>query len=174
MEEQEKITVGQVSIKWGLILAISLIVLSLVIQLSGLMGNQAVSLINYLLIIIMVYLAQSSFKKEGDSYMSYGQGLGIGTLSIAIGTTVSSIFMYVYMKFIDETMLEKIKDLQYDKMIEQGMSEDQIDQAMEMSAAFMTPEIITIMAILVTMFIGFILTLIITAITKNTNPAESV
>ncbi|MDH5474986.1 MAG: DUF4199 domain-containing protein [Cyclobacteriaceae bacterium] len=176
MEEQriEKSTVKQVSLKWGLILGVILIAFSLLVQIAGLIGNQAVSWVSYLFVIAAVYLSQKAFKDEGDGFMSYGKGLGIGTLVVTIGSILSSIFMYINMKFIDETILETIKDLQYEKMVEQGMAEEQIDQAMEISSSFMTPEIIMVFAILGTVFFGFILTLIVTAITKNANPAEEV
>lgn len=176
MEEQEfeKTTVKQVSMKWGLILGVILIGFGIVIQLAGLIGNQAVSWINFVFVGVIMYMAHKAFKDEGDGYLSYGQGLGIGTLVTVIGSVISTVFTYVYIKFIDDSMIAIIKEQQYDKMIEQGMPEDQIDKAMEMSAAFMTPEIIVVMGILFTVFFGFILSLIISAITKNANPAEEI
>ena len=176
MEEQEieKTTVKQVSLKWGLILGVILIGYSLLIQIIGLMGNQAASWVSYIFIIAAVYLAQKAFKDEGDGFMSYGKGLGVGTLVITIGAFLSSIFMYFNMKFIDGTIIDNIKEMQYEKMAEKGMDEDKIEQAMEMSSGFMTPEVILIMGIIGTVFIGFIFVLVITAITKNANPAEEV
>ena len=176
MEEQEleQVTVKSVGMKWGLILGVVLIGYSLIVQMAGLIGNQAVSWVSYIFMVGVIYMAQKAFKEEGDGFMSYGKGLGLGMLVLLISSVISSGFMYINMKFIDTTIIETIKEKQYDQMVEKGMPEEQIDAAIEMSASFMTPEFITIMAIIGTLFIGFILTLIITAITKNANPAEEV
>lgn len=174
MEEQEieKTTVKQVSMKWGLILGVILIGFGIVIQIAGLIGNQAVSWLTYVFVAVIIYMAHKTFKDEGDGFMSYGQGLGLGTLVTTIAALVSSIFSYVYIKFIDDSMIEIVKELQYEKMLEQGNSEDQVEAAMEMTSSLMTPEFLVIMSLIATVFFGFILSLIISAITKNANPAE--
>ena len=174
MEEQEleRSSVKSVSIKWGLILGVILIAFGLIIQMAGLIGNQGVSMITYVFVIAAIYMAHKAFKDDGDGFMSYGQGLGIGTLTVLIGSVVSSIFSYINMKFIDTTILDSVKEMQYEKMMEQGMSDAEIERAMDMSASFMTPEFVVIMAIVATVFFGFILSLIVSAITKNQNPAD--
>ena len=174
MEEQEleQSSVMSVSIKWGLILGVLLIAFGLVIQLAGMIGNQSVSMISYIFVIAAIYMAHKAYKDDGDGFMSYGQGLGIGTLTVLIGSVLGSIFSYINMKFIDTTIIETVKELQYEKMIEQGMSDVEIERTMDMSASFMTPGFIAIMAVVATVFFGFILSLIVSAITKNQNPAD--
>lgn len=166
----EKISVKQVSVKYGLILAMISIIFFLITVFAGLVGNQAVQYLGMIPTIILIVLAHKEFKQEGDGFMSYGQGLGIGTLTVTISSIVYTIFFYVYIKFIDSSFMEIMKDKQLEDMQAQGMSEEQIDQAMSMTSGFMTPEIISVFAILVAVFFGFILSLIISAFTKNSNP----
>ena len=55
-------------------------------------------------------------------------------------------------------------------MEERGMSDAQIEQAMQMTEAFTSPAALTIIGVIVSVIFGFILSLIVTAFTKNSNP----
>ena len=176
MEEQEfeQVTVKQVSMKWGAITAMIMIIYGLILHFAGLSGNQSLSYVNYLFLVVCIYLAQKSFKDEGDGFMGYGQGLGIGSLTTLIGGAISMVFSYLYVKFVDDSIIQIAMDTQYEKLVEKGMSEDQIDKVMDMSSAFMAPEVMFPIAFVFMMFIGFIISLIVSAITKNNNPAMEV
>jgi hypothetical protein len=51
------------------------------------------------------------------------------------------------------------------------MSEEQIEQAMAMAGKFMSPEMMVVYVVVGTLLMGFLLSLIISAITKHTQPA---
>ena len=173
-EEFEPLTVKQVSLKWGLYLGMVMIIYGILLQLMDQVGNQALSYVNYVFMAALMYFAHKSFKDEGNGFMSYGQGLGIGTLMGVVGSLLSVVFSYVYVKFIDPSFMDIIKELQVEKMQEQGLSDAQIDQAMDMSAAFMTPEVMFPMAFVFSVFFAFILSLIVSAITKNVDPSTDI
>ena len=62
-------------------------------------------------------------------------------------------------------------DNQRQAMEEQGrLSEEQIDQAMEMTAKFMTPEMMLIFGIVGGVIMGLIVALIVTIFTQKKNP----
>jgi len=172
MEEnvQTPPSTGKIALKWGLILGVVLIIFSVIINMSGNFGNNALQSISYLFIIVGIVLAHRDFKQSGDGYMSYGKGLGIGTLTVIVAFILSGIFGYVYMTSIDPTLIDQLKEQQMIQYEEQGMSDAQIEQAVQFSEGFMTPGMLTLFAILFSAFIGFILSLIISAFTKNSNP----
>ena len=172
MEEQtEQITVKQVAIKWGLMLGIISIVLFLGIYFGGLLGESWPSWISALFSATIIFLAQKEFKDQGDGYMSYGQGLGIGTLTAVISSGVSSVFAYVYMKFINLDYTTELIDITRYGMEDQGQSDEQIEVAMGFVEKMMTPEIMFGMGLFMGIFFGFIISLIVSAITKNNNPS---
>jgi len=172
MEEQtEQITVKQVSIKWGLILGIISIILFLTLYFGGLMGESWAGLLNALFTIVIIYLAHKEFKDQGNSYMSYGQGLGMGTLTSAISGVVSSLFTYVYIKFINPDYVVELLDLSIAKMEAQGQGDAQIDAAMGFMEKLMTPEIMLGTGLVSAIFFGFIISLIVSAFTKNNDPS---
>jgi hypothetical protein len=71
-------------------------------------------------------------------------------------------------------MIDIIKDKQLEQFEEQGMDDAQIDQAMSMSETFMTPEVMFQIALVATVFFGFIISLVVSAITKNADPSLDV
>ncbi len=170
----EKVTVKQVSMRWGLYLGLVMIAWSVITIIAGMEGNDYMGYVTYIFLIGGIVMAHKDFKDNGDGYMSYSQGLGIGTLVALISGIISVVFSYIYVKFIDDSVLGIIRDKQIEGMEEQGLSDEQIEQAMEITGKFMVPEIMFPIALVVMVFLGFIISLIVSAITKNSNPAEDI
>ena len=173
---EDKVTVSQVGLKNGIILGLIFIVYSMILQFLNLEMKmmQYLGYISYILLIIFIVVAHKSFKEGNDGFMTVGQGLGIGMLISVVAGVINAVFSYIYIKFIDDSMLQKIADAQLEQYEKVGMDDEAIEQAMEMSAKFMTPELIQVWAIVGMLFIGFILSLIVSLFTKKANPALDV
>jgi hypothetical protein len=171
---EQRTTISKVGIRYGLITAVLLIIYGLVLQFTGLYTNQALTWISYLIIAVMVYLAHTAYKDGGDGYMSIGQGLGIGVLLSLVAGVLSSLFSFLYLKFVDDSMIGKIKEMQIEKMEESGMDDATIDQAMNTVDKMMTPSMMLLMGVLGMLFIGFIISLIISLFTKKSNPQPQI
>jgi len=99
----EKITVKGVSIKYGLYLGIILTIYSLALQVMGLAANEALGWVGYVVLIVLMVIAHKTFKNEGDGFMSYSQGLSIGTLIALVAALISTPISYLYVKFFDSS-----------------------------------------------------------------------
>lgn len=171
MEENlEAPTVKSVAMKWGLILGLISIAYFLIVTLGNLQAVSGINLIGLIPSIIIIYLAHKEFKDNGDGYMSYGQGLGLGTLLALISSLISAVFAYVYIKFIDTTYFDTVKDIQIAEMQKNRMSDSEIETAMGFTEGFMNAEVTFIFGIVMGVLAGFIISLIVSAITKNSNP----
>jgi hypothetical protein len=176
MEENvETVTTRSVGIRYGLILSVISIAYFLGISMAGLAGEGGIwSFIGAIPSIIVIVLAHKYFKDNGNGFMEYGQGFGIGFWIVLISSIVSSAFTYVYIKFIDTTFTQTMLDKSRDSMAEGGnMSDAQIDQAMEITSKFMSPEAIVGMGIVMGLIFGCIIALIVTIFTKKSNPETS-
>lgn len=173
-ELQDQPTVMGVSMKYGLFAGLVLIAYGLVIQLAGLVANQALGYVSFIFLIVFIVLGHKAYKDDGDGYMAYGKGLGIGTMISLISGILSSVFSYIYITFIDDSMIAIMKEVQEDALIKQGLEGAALDNALEMASSFLTPGMMFVMGIVSMLFIGFILSLIVAAITKNTNPEMEV
>jgi uncharacterized membrane protein len=102
--------------------------------------------------------------------MSYGKGLGIGTLVAVVSSVISSIFFFIYISFINTEFVSAIKENQIIEMEKRGMSAAEIDQAMSFSESFMSPVALTIFGFIGGILVAFIISLLVTIFTKKSNP----
>jgi len=168
MENQT--TTTKVALKWGIIIGICSVVFSTLIMVLGLVANQGVGFVAYIIIGIGVFMAMNAYKKENNGFMSYGQGLGIGTLMSAVSGLLSSAYSFVYMKFIDPSVMDQIFKKAEADMEKKGLSPEQIDQAIEMSKVFMSPGAMFVWGVVGSIFLGFVFSLIIAAFVKKDKP----
>ena len=169
MEENE-VSSKQISIKYGLISGLIGVAFFVVINLLGQGMNQSLSYVGFLILAVIVYLAHKAFKDEGDGYLNYGQGLGIGTLISLVSSVVSGIFMFIYVSYINTGYIQQLMDKTREDMENQGQSDEIIDQSMEFMSMIFSPIALPIMGIVSTVFMGFIISLIVSAITQNKRP----
>jgi hypothetical protein len=166
-----QVTTRSIGIRFGLIAALVGIAYFLILNVAGIdMTTGIWNWIGYALTLALVVLAQVQFKDKGDGFMSYGQGMGIAFWMGLVSAVISSIFTYVYIKFIDTGFLDLVKDRQIEAMQKQGMSDEQIDQGMKMAAAFMTAEAMFVYMLIGGIIITLIIGLIVTIFTQKKNP----
>ena len=164
------VTTTAVGIRYGLLTGLVSIIFSFLLFATAQEGNMALSMLGMVIWIVGLVLAQRFFKASNGGFMSYGQGLGIGTVLSAVSGTMGALFRYVYMEFIDPSSAQRAVDLARTKMEAQGMDDAQIDQGIAMSQKFSSGPIGLAMGIVFSIVIGFVLSLIISAIIKNNRP----
>lgn len=122
-------------------------------------------------LVVGIILAQRDFKLRNAGFMSYGQGLGVGTvLSVVVGL-LSAAFTYVYTNFVDPDMMTRAMEKVRTDMEAKGtMSDAQIDQAMAMSAKFTSGPILLVLVLIGSVVIGLLISLITSAVIKNAKP----
>lgn len=170
MENSGNVSTKSVSIKYGLINGLVGIIFFVILDFMGEAANNKISWIGSIFSVIIMILAHKEFIREGDGFMSYKQGLGIGTMMSVVGSIISSVFTFLYIKFVNSAILDQIREKQIMEMEKQGMSDAEIDKAMEIAGMFMGPTAILIMGIFFGVFLGFIIALIVSAFTKKERP----
>lgn len=172
MEQQETtpVTTRSAGIRYGLIGAVVSIAYFVVLQVAGVDSNGPAQWLNYVFAAAFIFLAHKYYKDNGDGFMDYSQGVGISFWVGLVSSVISSIFMYVYIKFIDSTFMDKIRDQQITQMQEKGMSDEQIEQAMKYAEMFSSPEIILVFGIIGGIIVSVVIGLIVSAITQKKRP----
>ncbi|CAA9289052.1 MAG: hypothetical protein AVDCRST_MAG95-3873 [uncultured Adhaeribacter sp.] len=160
-----------IALRYGLISGVISIVYSLILNITDLaFTNKALSWVSFIILVAAIVLAMREFKRQNGGFMSYGQGLGIGTLVAVISSILGGIFMYIYVKFVDSGYMDKMRNMQVAELESKGMNDEQIDQAIAISDKMMTPEMMVVFAIIGGLVFGFILSLIISALMKRNRP----
>ncbi|RIJ34129.1 DUF4199 domain-containing protein [Pontibacter oryzae] len=163
-------SVGSVALKWGFIFALIGVIFSLILMVSGLAENRWISSLAYLILIAGIVIGMKNFKEQNHGYMSYGQGLGLGSIISAIFGFLSGTFSWLYIEFVDPSYMTRIFEKQREEMIRKGLSDEQIDAGMAMAENFQGPVAMILGATVITLIVGFILSLIISAVMKNARP----
>jgi hypothetical protein len=131
--------------------------------------------ISYLLLVLFIVIGIKSYRDEElGGYISYGKSLGTGILISLCGGVISGFFTLIFFAYIDPSMSQKIIEASYQSLVEQGMSESQIESAMEGVQMFMTPTWLFVFSILGSGFMGLIFSLLISVfLRKEQNPFNS-
>lgn len=88
--------------KYGGILTIVLIGYFLTTNLIGVSGNSAIGWLTYIFYAFVIFYGLS---KSRETLESYREKFLFGVLVSAIGAILSSIFMFIYLKFVDDLMI---------------------------------------------------------------------
>lgn len=168
----ERPSTARIALKWGAIAGITTIIYQTVLFTTGLNRNQSLSYVTLVFTVGGLYLALAQYKRENGGYLSIGEGVGLGVLAATVMGLLSSTFTVIYMTYIDPSIMQQGIDIARQQMEDQGnMTDDQIDQAMEISQKFATPGFLFLVGVIWSALSGAILSLIIAAILRR-EPAD--
>ena len=107
----------------------------------------------------------------GDFY------LGDKVLKLVVGIAVLAglinvIYSYIFMNFIEPDFMNQMMEVQNQACIDQGMTEEQIENANEMGKKFQSPGITAAMGIIAYAIGGFIVSAIGAAIMKKSEEEQ--
>lgn len=163
-------------LKFGLIVGATGILLSLITYILGLDTSdigQYIGWINIpIMVIALIYAIKEKQNNELGGFVSFGQAFKTGFLVVLIATSIVAVYNYLYMSVINPGIKDYILQKQAEKFEEQGMSGEQMEQALSMTEKFTTPLMASIWLLAGGLFLGTIVVLIISAIMKKSNPQE--
>ncbi len=166
--EEKKTSVTIITMGYGAILGIILIVFSLILFLLDQSMNRGLSWISFVFLLGGIIFAQLTYRKKYlDGYMTFGKAFMVGFLTVIFAAILSGIYSYVYFVYIDPGAVEQIMAESEKGMMDQGMSDIQIDQGLEMMRIFQSPFMLTITGIVMNVIIGAILSLLSAIFTKK-------
>jgi Protein of unknown function (DUF4199) len=165
---EEKSLFWKNSLKHGLIVGLVIIIYSVLLYVFDLNLIQALGYVVYVIFIAGFFLGTKAFRDNNlNGNISYGRAFGYSIVILLIGSIIYSIYSYFLVAVIDPDLIDKMLALGEEKMLQQGMSDDQIEMAQSMQKKFMSPGIMSVIGFFGLMFIGTILALITSAIVKK-------
>lgn len=159
------------SVLSGLYLGIALIVFSLVTFLLEVDLQSPIKYISYLVLAIGLYWAIVSFRdKHMGGLIDYKGAFASGFFTGLIASLIGGAFTYVYVQYIDPGIIDQIL-LQTEVTLEQNpnMSDEQIEQALEMTESFTSPILMSVFGFLGNLVASTVLSLIIAIFAKREN-----
>ncbi|MDY0779621.1 DUF4199 domain-containing protein [Tenacibaculum sp. IB213877] len=158
----------------GLLLAGISILLSLIIYATGnhLEPHWSVSLVSGLAFIAIIVLGVKKFKESNGGFLSFGQAVKIGVGIAIVSALVGSIYQYIFMNFIEPDYMTQLIEVQQQKWLDQGMSDEQIEASQEMMSKFSGPLMTAAMGIISSAIGGFIVSAIAGAVMKKSEEEQ--
>ncbi|MFD2824040.1 DUF4199 domain-containing protein [Lacinutrix iliipiscaria] len=162
--ENQAATTGKYALKFGLLLGLISILYNVVLYVMGMHMEQNLvnGLIGIVIMIVFIIYGIREFKKANGNILSTGQALKTGVGIALVAGVISVIYTMILMNFIEPDMMSQILEKQQEAMIESNpnMTQDQLDAALAMSEKFSSPAIISAMALIWSVILGFIISLI--------------
>jgi len=175
-----KISMWPLALRYGLIIALALFVLTLILQFTGLVNpvEQKGTWLNILLTIVIffggLYIAVREYKKDSGNLITFGRALGFGTLTVVVICLAGLVLNWIYFQFIDPGIVEQMKEISISQMEDRGMSDEEIEQAQQFMGFMLNPVGMAVSGAFYSFLFGFIIALITAAIHQNAKPAANI
>lgn len=159
------------ALKYAIITALASFIFSLITYVTNLYLNNAINWLVYIILCAgLVFTVKDRRDKDLGGYITFGQAFSAGFLFCVLFAVLSGLLTYIMMQFIAPDMVAEILKQTEQKMLDRGMSDDQVQTAMGYTRKFMTPVWMVLWAVFFTALFGVIFSLIVAAIFKKNNP----
>ncbi len=163
-------------VKNGIILGVASIIFSHICYLiDPKMMLNGVSFLGFFIVIYFMYRSAVEEKRMNEDLLSFGEALKVTFLTYIIGNLIGSIYIYLMFNFFDPALHDVMKEVSIDNaefFVKLLGGEDQLDQVhdqIESQDIQMSFSMVFLEYLVSLIFPGFVLSLIIAAITKKAN-----
>lgn len=173
MENIEKPSPMQVAMRFGLYYAFTAIIIDLIFYVLDLTYSwgAVIGILKTVGAFMVLYFAMIARKKElPGQFMSYSQGLGIGSLTVLFGSLIVSIYSLIYMKYIDPDSMERALAEVKRSMIAKNKPEEDIETTISMMQKMKSPAFAVSFMFIGSFINGFVLSLIAAIFTRKKDP----
>ncbi|HEK20937.1 MULTISPECIES: DUF4199 domain-containing protein [unclassified Mucilaginibacter] len=155
----------KIATKWALIYVVVSIVITYTFQYLDI-AESPVKYVAYIPFIAFCFLAQKEFKDQLGGFITFGKAFNTGFRYALFSGLLLGIFIYIYLQFLSPEMLTKSMEQQEAKMAEKGLSQEQIDKAIEMGKK-LGPMLGAVATAISSLIFGSIVSLVGAAILKR-------
>ena len=169
--ENQQTSAKQVMLNYGLILGFAGILINVAVFAMGKTYDPhwSVMVIVILVTIAVIVMGIKKVKESNNGLLSLGDALKTGLGIALIAGVISVIYTFIFTNYIEPEYFERMAEVQQQKMLEQypNMSDEQIENAMEMTKKMSGIGMTAAVSLIGSLFIGFIISLIAGLIMKK-------
>lgn len=155
----------QTHVKYGGITGAAMVILGLILYVTDLSFKTGMSAVAQIPFLVGILMNAMAYSKANDQYVTFGNVFSSGIKASVIVTVISLVWTVLAMLIFPE-MKEKAMEISEQALMDQNMTDEQIDTAMGMTKKFFT--VFMVLGILFgTMFWGAIFSLLGAAIAKK-------
>ncbi|WP_439153442.1 DUF4199 domain-containing protein [Winogradskyella sp.] len=160
--EHETAPIKPIAYKYGLYSALASIIVLVIMYVASMDKSWILSSISFVVGVLILIYGIKEYKLNNANVLSVGQAVKVGLAIAVIGGVITAIYSYVHYEFIYPEFIEMQKETAYQQMTEQNpnMTQEQVDQAMEISGMFMSSGFFSLMSIIGSLVFGLIVSLV--------------
>lgn len=174
--DTQQASIKKIALNYGVLLALLSIVLQVISYVLDVHIDRPwwLSVLQLAISISVIVYGIKAFKTGNAGFLTLGQALKTGVAISLIAGLIAVVFNYIFMNYIDPDFIEKTMEFSREQMISDNpnLTQQQIDNAMEISAKFMSPGIMSAFAIIATLFFGFLISLVSGLIMRKNPPQQ--
>ena len=147
---------------WGFIIALVTMMVTTVFYATDNFFANVRGWIEHAVLIIGIVLCALAFRKTltDDMEFPYSRTLGLGVATAFFASLILGLFIYVLFQYIDPDLISQTLQKTEEKLLESGLSDDMIEQQMELQSKFIKPSIMAVSTIFGKVLMGLIFSLI--------------
>ncbi|MBV1888496.1 MAG: DUF4199 domain-containing protein [Urechidicola sp.] len=168
--ENQKLSTKSIMLNQGLMQGIASILLAVIVYAMGMSYDQPwyISLLGFVIMIVFISMGLKKFKDSNDGYLKLGEAIKIGLGISLIAAIIYVIYFNVFVSFIEPDFYTNLLEVQEQKWIDQGLTDEQIEGATAMTQKMSNPTMTSGITLAASLFFGFIISLIAGLVMKNT------
>ncbi len=174
--ENQTTTPKQVMLNNGLMLGLVSILIAVVNFAFGdvYKPHWSISLISFAATIVFIVLGLKKIKENNGGFLSLGESLKTGLGIALISGIIYVIYFYLFTNFIEPEYFSNLAKVQEVTLLETypNFTDEQMESAMQMSQKFSGFGMISAIVVIMSLFFGFIISLIAGLIMKKTNEED--
>lgn len=158
------------SLGYAAIIGLGLIVFSLIIYLVDANKQSAWNYLSYLILLAGLVWTQINYRdKYFGGFIEYGKVFMIGMLTSLFISIIVALYTFVFFKYIDPGAMEEAVSIAEKKMMDKGLSDQEIEQGLAMMQKFQSVGMYTFFALIGNFIFGVIFSLITSIFIKKEN-----
>ena len=157
-----------ITLGYGVLIALALIVFSLVVYLVNIELPVLVLIVTLVILLVGIVLAQLNYRsKYLGGYIEYGKAFTIGFLTTLFLAVIVTVYTFIFYKYINPGAFEEQLAKAEQDMIAQGRSESEVELGMKWYSMFANPGMSALMALIMNLILGTIFSLITSIFVKQ-------
>jgi uncharacterized membrane protein YciS (DUF1049 family) len=125
----------QTHLKYGGFGGLGVVIVGLILYIGNMYTNQGLSLLIYLPFLIAILMNAVAYSKANDHYVTFGGVFSSGFKASALVTLIYLAWSFIALAIFPE-MKEKSMEIAEESMSGRGMSDEQIEQGLEMTKKY--------------------------------------
>ncbi len=163
MKDQE-MSPKQIMLNYGLILGFASILINVVLYAAGKTYDQhwSVGVVSIIITVAVIILGIKKIKELNNGFLSLSEALKTGLGIALISGLIAVVYTLIFTNFIEPEFFARMMEVQQQKMLEAypNFTDEQLEASMEMAKKMSGPVMTSAIAIIGSLFLGFIIALI--------------